>query len=207
MSVNTKKNNTGQTNKKKINTTVITGTQLEGYQEFHYQKPENYNKLMDFNTPSGKEVLLLKHNAVFYQTILNAIAAKNKADFFPLGPRTDESKKFQNEKIKFLLEAIINKKTLPSGAKVDYPLASISIFQASLQGARTVGSKVIGTARALMGKNTNSRYGGGKKVKKEKVKKDKVKKEKVKKEKVKKDKVKDKVKKDKVKKDKVKKTK
>ena len=146
----------------------------------NYEKPNNIEDLKKFNSPKGREVLLLKHNSVFYQTILNTIAAKNKLDFPPLGPTSDESKEFQNEKIKYLLQAIMDKETSPIGDKVNYPLASTGIFQVSVQGARTLGSKGKAFGRSLKGLLGYTRT-GGKKVKKDKVKKDKVKKEKVKK--------------------------
>jgi hypothetical protein len=121
---------------------------LEDLQIYYNQDEEGYN---------ARQKLLLKHNALFYQTIMNTIAAKNKADFPPSGPTSENNLEFQNEKLKILLYAIIEKKTSPSGHELKYPLSQFGVGQAALSGARTVASKIMGVGRAMTGKRQSNK--------------------------------------------------
>jgi hypothetical protein len=164
------------------------------------KKPITIDDLNNIKSYEDRQNLLLMHNSVFYQTLLNTIAFKNKADFPPAGPRNPNDIQFQDKKIKLLLQAIFEKNTSATGKPMEYPLGSLGVFQASVQGARTLASKAMGFGRLLTGKK------GGKKNKVNKIPpKDKVKKTPPK-DKVKKTQAKDKVKKTQPK-DKVKKTK
>jgi hypothetical protein len=89
----------------------------------------------------------MMHNAVFYQTIMNTIAAKNKVDFPPTGPMYESSKNFQNKKIQLLLQAILEKNTSTSGLPTKYPLGNIGLLQSSISGARTIASKGMDIGR------------------------------------------------------------
>jgi hypothetical protein len=172
------------------------------------KKPITLADLDNIKSYEDRQNLLLMHNSIFYQTLLNTIALKNKADFPPVGPTSNNNIAFQDKKIKLLLQAIIEKNTSTTGKLMEYPLGSLGVYQASIQGARTIASKGMGFGRLFTSKK------GGKKNKLKKTPpKDKVKKTSPK-DKVKKTSPKDKVKKtspkDKVKKtpqkDKVKKT-
>jgi hypothetical protein len=121
---------------------------LEDLQIYYNQDEQGYN---------ARQKLLLKHNALFYQTIMNTIAAKNKADFPLSGPTSENNLEFQNEKLKILLYAIIEKKTSPSGHELKYPLSQFGVGQAALSGARTVASKIMGVGRAMTGKRQSNK--------------------------------------------------
>lgn len=163
------------------------------------KKPLTIADLDNIKSYKDRQNLLLMHNSVFYQTILNTIAFKNKADFPPTGPTSKDNIIFQDKKIKLLLQAIVEKETSATGIPMDNPLGSLGVLQAGVQGARTLASKAMGFGRLFTDKK------GGKKNKLKKISsKDKVKKTPPK-DKVKKTPPKDKVKKTSVK-DKVKKT-
>lgn len=98
---------------------------------------------------NARQKLLLKHNAVFYQTIMNTIASKNKVDFPPFGPTSENNLQFQNEKLKILLYAVIEKRTSPDGLELKYPLAQFGVGQAAVSGVRTVASKTAGLMRGV----------------------------------------------------------
>ena len=110
----------------------------------NYTKPLNIDDLKKIKTYSRRQKLLLQDNAAFYQTIIATITTKNKVDFPITGPMRDKDKKFQDLKIKLLLQAIIEKKTSSTGIKVDYPLGSLGVIQSSVLGVRTSISKVFG---------------------------------------------------------------
>lgn len=111
------------------------------------KKPLTIEDLNQIQTYEDRQNLLMMHNAVFYQTIMNTIAAKNKLDFPPTGPIYESSKNFQNKKIQLLLQAILEKTTSPAGLYTKYPLGNIGLLQASLSGARTIASKGMGIGR------------------------------------------------------------
>jgi hypothetical protein len=111
------------------------------------KKPLTIEDLDKIQTYEDRQNLLMMHNAVFYQTIMNTIAAKNKLDFPPTGPIYDSSKSFQNKKIQLLLQAILEKNTSPSGLYTKYPLGNIGLLQSSISGARTIASKGMGIGR------------------------------------------------------------
>lgn len=98
---------------------------------------------------NARQKLMLKHNAIFYQTIMNTIAAKNKLDFPPFGPTSEGNLQFQNEKLKILLYALLEKRTSPDGIELKYPLAQFGLGQAAFSGARTVASKTAGLMRGV----------------------------------------------------------
>jgi hypothetical protein len=172
------------------------------------KKPITIADLDNIKSYEDRQNLLLMHNSVFYQTLLNTIALKNKVDFPPTGPRNPNDIQFQDKKIKLLLQAIFEKNTSATGKPMEYPLGSLGVFQAGVQGARTLASKVYGVGRLFTSKK------GGKKNKLNKISSKDIVKKIPQKDKIKKTPSKDKVKKthpkDKVKKtppkDKVKKT-
>jgi len=94
-------------------------------------------------TEEGKQSLLTQ-NLVFYNTIMGAIAAKNKLDYPPAGPVGEYNLKFQNARLKCLLEAIASKNTSAFGLSTPYPLASHGITQQSTLNARALTSKTLG---------------------------------------------------------------
>ena len=94
-------------------------------------------------TEEGKQSLLTQ-NLVFYNTIMGAIAAKNKLDYPPAGPVGEYNLKFQNAKLKCLLEAIASKNTSAFGLSTPYPLSSHGITQQSTLNARALTSKTLG---------------------------------------------------------------
>ena len=114
----------------------------------------------------SRQNLLLKHNAFFYQTIMNTIAAKNKADYPPTGPTSDNDLEFQNEKLQILLYAILEKKNSPTGKKLKYPLSQYGVGQATINGAKSLVSKAMGVGRTfsrITGKQSPQPQQGGKK--------------------------------------------
>lgn len=115
------------------------------------RKPLTQNNLNKINSYDARQNLLLKHNFVFYGTIMAAIAAKNKLDFPPFGPKSESNRKFQNEKIKLLLQAIIEKTTSGTGYKTPYPLAEVGAYQGVAIAGRAAASKVMGTGRWFSG--------------------------------------------------------
>ena len=94
-------------------------------------------------TEEGKQSLLTQ-NLVFYNTIMGAIAAKNKLDYPPTGPVGEYNLKFQNAKLKCLLEAIASKNTSAFGLSTPYPLSSHGLTQQSALNARALTSKTLG---------------------------------------------------------------
>ncbi len=118
------------------------------------------------NDKSGRQQLLAQ-NAAFKQAITTAIAAKNKLDYPPAGPTNPDKKKFQDKKIKLLLQSI--------GESGD--LSSIGMMQSAMSGFNTLGTwganAARGTQRAVtapsstaasVGKSAKGWFGyGGKK--------------------------------------------
>jgi hypothetical protein len=97
---------------------------------------ELYNKCYD-NNEDGRKAryeLLREYNSAFYQTIINAIVAKNKFDLPKLRKATQEELKFQNEIIKILLQAIIEKES-----EKEFPLAQLTVMNATKSGVKTLG--------------------------------------------------------------------
>ena len=107
---------------------------------------------------------LLAQNAAFKQVIVMNIAAKNKTDYPPAGPTSPDKKAFQNQKIKYLLQAI--------GESGD--LSSLGVSQSTMAGFNTLGTwganAVRGTKRAVSspstaasstGKSVKSMFGWG----------------------------------------------
>ena len=127
------------------------------------RKPLTQTNLNRINSYDARQNLLLKHNFVFYGTIMAAIAAKNKLDFPPFGPRSDADKKFQNDKIKLLLQAIIEKTTSGTGYKTDYPLAEVGAVQGVAIASRAAASKVMGAQRFMSGWWSGEKKKGGSK--------------------------------------------
>lgn len=111
------------------------------------KKPLTIEDLDQIQTYEDRQNLLMMHNSIFYQTIMNTIAAKNKLDFPPTGPIYEKSKIFQNKKIQLLLQAILEKNTSPSGLPTKYPLGNIGLLQSGISGARTIASKGMGIGR------------------------------------------------------------
>ena len=74
---------------------------------------------------------------MFYQTILNTIAFKNKSGFpFTYGLLLSNHLAFQDLKIKLLLKAaILERKTSPIRNNIlEYPLGSIDLLQITFKG-------------------------------------------------------------------------
>ena len=103
-------------------------------------------------TPEGNKNLL-SQNAAFKQAIYTAIAAKNKADYPPLGPRDPIKRAFQQKKIECLLEAI--KQTKNDG--VTGNLTGNPTFLAGLGGAHLAVAGV--NTLATWGMNTGRGIG------------------------------------------------
>ena len=97
---------------------------------------------------------------------MNTIATKNKADFPPAGPTSTDNLEFQNEKLKILLYAILEKKNSPTGKNMNYPLSQYGVGQATINGVKSLTSKAMGLGRTfsrLTGKKSPSQHTGGKK--------------------------------------------
>ena len=134
--------------------------------------PEDIKQLISFcSTPEGRKKLL-EQNALFSQSITMAIAAKNKADYPPLGPTNPYKKSFQTIKIDALLKAYTeNNKN--SG--------STGVGQSAMAGFNTIGTwganAARGTQRAVtapsstassVGKSLKGWFGMGGRKKKRK---------------------------------------
>ena len=113
---------------------------------------------------SSARAQLLAQNAAFKQVIVMNIAAKNKLDYPPAGPTSPDKKAFQNQKIKYLLQAI--------GESGD--LSSVGVAQSTMAGFNTLGTwgsnAFRGTKRAVSspstaasstGKSVKSMFGWG----------------------------------------------
>lgn len=92
---------------------------------------------------------LLQKNLNFYSWIMANVVLKNKWDYPPAGPTSTDRQAFQDQKLKYIFQAIGEKKTSATGETVPYPLGSHGNIQQTALAARTVASKALDVKRAV----------------------------------------------------------
>lgn len=105
-----------QTHNKRVHNRTMRG----GLWGFQYKNFEQELQKLKFecegDTDSAKEARkqLIKDNLVFVALVLGAIGSKNKLDFPPVGPTSPDKIKYQDARIRLLLQAISEYNTDPS---------------------------------------------------------------------------------------------
>jgi hypothetical protein len=87
----------------------------------------------------------LHENFAFFTSIMAVVATKNKLDYAPFGPNSEESKEIQDYKLRALFKAISELDTTAFGVEKNdhgWPLGGHGVAQQSALVSRTVGSKI-----------------------------------------------------------------
>ena len=129
---------------------------------FGYEKKDFGNELVllnnQCNTPEGRRDLL-NENLAFVATITGAIAMKNKLDFPPLGPSTEDKIKYQDARIRYILQGIseYNIKMDETKLRERYILGAWGAAQQSAMNVNALASKSLRTGKALVDWDTKKK--------------------------------------------------
>ena len=82
-------------------------TTIPNFNRMVGRDPNELNQLTTACGSKSGRAKVLDQNAAFYQAIIAAIYAKNKADYPPFGRMSDDEKTFHNTKLKYLIEAFM----------------------------------------------------------------------------------------------------
>lgn len=129
-----------------------------GYEKKDFKKElEILVKACDGKEPENKEARqkLMQDNLYFVAVLFAAIGSKNKLDFPPAGPRSDDKIAYQDKRIRLILQAISEYDQNAQGTSpLEYTLGRWGLAQQLIMNARTLASKGKRTVAAV--KNTST---------------------------------------------------
>lgn len=149
---------TKRNNVRKRNNRTLRGGAVMGYEKKDFKKElEILVKACDGKEPENKEARqkLMQDNLYFVAVLFAAIGSKNKLDFPPAGPRSDDKIAYQDKRIRLILQAISEYDQNAQGTSpLEYTLGRWGLAQQLIMNARTLASKGKRTVVAV--KNTST---------------------------------------------------
>ena len=144
-----KKSRRSHTNSKKQRGGLLTGAfdsrESHDYKEIFVGKKDEFGKVIDEEEAKKIRKDFLHENFAFFTSIMAVVATKNKLDYAPFGPKSNESKKTQDYKLRALFKALSELDTTAFGIGKDddgWPLGGHGLAQQAALVSRTVGSKI-----------------------------------------------------------------
>uniref|UniRef100_A0A6C0H2C3 Uncharacterized protein n=1 Tax=viral metagenome TaxID=1070528 RepID=A0A6C0H2C3_9ZZZZ len=107
-------------------------------------------------TTAGRQDLL-EENLAFVATITAAIAIKNKLDFPPAGPFTDDKVKYQDARIRYILQGISEYNMNEINDRKRYILGAWGAAHQTAMNVNALASKSLRTGKALADWNTKKK--------------------------------------------------
>ena len=146
MKTRSRKSNNKTRKLRKLPKNVIHGGLLGHEKKDFVKELEILNQ--QCKTTAGRQDLL-EENLAFVATITGAIAIKNKLDFPPAGPFTDDKVKYQDARIRYILQGISEYNMNEIKHRKRYILGSWGAAHQTAMNANALASKSLRTGKAL----------------------------------------------------------
>ena len=154
MKTRSRKSNNKTRKLRKLPKNVIHGGLLGHEKKDFVKELEILNE--QCKTSDGRQDLL-EENLAFVATITGAIAIKNKVDFPPAGPFTDDKVKYQDARIRYILQGISEYNMNETKHGKRYILGAWGAAHQTAMNVNAVASKSLRTGKALVDWNTKKK--------------------------------------------------
>jgi hypothetical protein len=145
---------------RKRNNRTLRGGALLGYEKKDFTKElEILVNTCEGGEPVNKEARqkLMQDNLIFAAVIFAAIGSKNKLDFPPAGPRSDDKIAYQDKRIRLILQAISEyDKDAQGTSDLANTLGKWGVAQQAIMNTRTLASKGKRTVDAVKTTSTTT---------------------------------------------------
>jgi hypothetical protein len=151
---------TKRNNVRKRNNRTLRGGAAMGYEKKDFTKElEILVNTCEGEEPHHKEARqkLMQDNLIFTALVFAAIGSKNKLDFPPAGPRSDDKIAYQDKRIRLILQAISEyDKDAQGTSPLENTLGKWGVVQQAIMNTRTLASKGKRTVDAVKTTSTSS---------------------------------------------------
>jgi len=164
-----KKYRRSHTKTKKQRGGLLTGAfdsrELYDYEEILDGTKDKLGNVIDEVKAKKIRKEFLHENFAFFTSIMALVATKNKLDYAPFGPNSEESKRKQDYKLRALFKALSELDTTAFGKTDDdmyrpgWPLGGHGLAQQSALVSRTVGSKISRIPNIIPNRKNMERFG------------------------------------------------
>lgn len=152
MKTRSRKSNNKTRKLRKLPKNVIHGGLLGHEKKDFVKELELLNE--QCKTPAGRQELL-EENLAFVATITGAIAIKNKLDFPPAGPFTNDKIKYQDARIRYILQGVSEYNMNEINDRKRHILGAWGAAHQTAMNVNALASKSLRTGKALTDWDTN----------------------------------------------------
>ena len=151
---------TKRNNVRKRKNRTLRGGAVMGYEKKDFTKElEILVNTCEGNEPANKEARqkLMQDNLIFAAWVFAVIGSKNKLDFPPAGPRSDDKIAYQDKRIRLILQAISEyDKDAQGTSDLENTLGKWGVAQQAIMNTRTLASKGKRTGQAVANTSTSA---------------------------------------------------